>query len=144
MYCKLHVCCIAAHSQPHPQAPLPIHLSIVNKGSSPIVMAYFQSCIFYEHLFCVLGMLKFHMIVLCIFLSLTGRVCVHLWSLCKLHPWKEGVLKNVAMFMHTLLLTQSYKMIPFSLGCALYCCKYKYKRLKYRYRHFKITRSEFY
>ena len=29
-------------------------------------------------------------------------------------------------------------MISFSLGCTLYCCRYKYKRLKYRYRHFKI------
>ena len=42
-------------------------------------------------------------------------------------------------------------MVPFSLGYALYCCKYKYKRLeykykhlKYRYRHFKIMQSEFY
>ena len=34
-------------------------------------------------------------------------------------------------------------MIPFSLGCALYCRKYKYKRLKNRYRYFKIMRSEF-
>ena len=25
-------------------------------------------------------------------------------------------------------------MIPFSIGCALYCRKYKYKRLKNRYR----------
>ena len=32
-------------------------------------------------------------------------------------------------------------MTPFSLGCALYCRKYKYKRLKYR--HFKITQCEF-
>ena len=33
-------------------------------------------------------------------------------------------------------------MISISLGCALYCCKYKCKRLKCRYRHFKITRSQ--
>ena len=70
-------------------------------------MAYLQNYICYEHLFCVLGMLKFHVMVLCISLSLAGRVCVHLWSLCKLHPWKEGVLTNVAMFMHTLLFTQA-------------------------------------
>ena len=35
-------------------------------------------------------------------------------------------------------------MIPFLLDCALYCRKYKYKRLKNRYRYFKIMRSEFY
>ena len=70
-------------------------------------MAYLQNYICYEHLFCVLGMLKFHVMVLCISLSLAGRVCVHLWSLCRLHSWKEGVLKNVAMFIHTLLFTQA-------------------------------------
>ena len=31
--------------------------------------------------------------------------------------------------------------MPFSLGYALYSCEYKYKRLEYRYSHFKITPS---
>ena len=27
---------------------------------------------------------------------------------------------------------------------TVYCCRYKYKRLKYQYQHFKITQGEFY